>query len=157
MSSRIGRNIAVIVKSERMIARRHMAVVRRQTIIAGAALILGAVGLVMLNIAAFYSLWSSLGPALAALIVAAVNLVLTGLLLVWAGGLSAEADLAEITQMRDMAIADLQGDAESAVEEVNDIVLGLRRIARDPLGAISMSVIGPLVAIVLQVLRSDKQ
>lgn len=154
--SRVTRSLAVIVRSERLILRRHLEALRRQLAIAVVASILGAIGLVMLNVAGFYALWSALGPALAALIVALVNLGLAGLLIVVASGATADRDLAPVVEVRDMAIADLQGEAELTVEEARYLAGSLRRFLRDPMGSIGVGLIGPLIAVLLNSLRSGK-
>ena len=45
MSNRISRNISIILRSERLIAQRHLAVLRRQTGLMVMALVAGAVNL----------------------------------------------------------------------------------------------------------------
>ena len=54
--SRISRNISIILRSERLIAQRRMAVLRRQTGMMAAAGIAAGLGLVMLNGAAYLAL-----------------------------------------------------------------------------------------------------
>lgn len=153
MSSRIGRNISILLRAERLIARRQMALMRRQTGMAAAAAILGAVGLVMLNVAGFFGLSEVMQPALAALVVAVVNLVFAAILLIWARGLSADREVEQVTEVRDMAIADLEGEVEDAAAELRELAENLRRMAKDPLGTAGASLIGPLLSMLLKHLR----
>ena len=79
--SRISRNISIILRSERLIAQRRMAVLRRQTGMMAAAGIAAGVGLVMLNVAAFFAHVEHLSQPLSALIVALANMAIAAILI----------------------------------------------------------------------------
>jgi hypothetical protein len=155
--NRISRNISIILRAERMIARRHMAVLRNQTGILVFAALVGAIGLVMLNIAAFYWLNTSWSPSAAALMVALVNLVLAGGLVTIASRQSPETGLGEITELRDLAIEDLENEVQEFVSEVRDVAGNVRRIASDPLGTALPTLALPLITTLLQSLRKKDQ
>lgn len=151
--TRIGRNISIILRAERMIARRNMAVLRNQTGILVFAALVGVMGLVMLNIAAFLWLQVIWSPSLAALAVAAVNIVLAVLLVVIANRQSAESAVEPITELRDLAIEDLEVEMQGVVEELRDVAGNVRRMARDPLGTALPALAMPLIGIILRSLR----
>ena len=68
--NRISRNVSIIFRSERLIAQRRFAVLRRQTGFMAAAGIVAGIGLIMLNAAAYLALSTKVSTPLAALIVA---------------------------------------------------------------------------------------
>lgn len=71
---RIWRNLSVILRTERLIARRRMAVLRGQSTLLAFGGLIGIIGLVMLDIAALTALREVISPPLAALTVALVTL-----------------------------------------------------------------------------------
>ncbi|RYH11665.1 phage holin family protein [Tropicimonas sp. IMCC6043] len=152
--NRISRNISFILRAERMIAKRRMAVVTRKAGFVGAAVVLGAAGLVFLNVAAYLALAERMDPALAALLLAAGDLILALILVLVAGRMSAEADIAPVREMRDMAVADLESEVEVAAAEVAAIADSLKTAARHPLAA-GVGLIGPLLTILLKVVSRD--
>lgn len=154
--NRISRNIAIILGAERMIVRRNMAVLRNQTGIMVLAALIGAIGLVMLNIAAFTWLKTLWSPPMAALAVALVNLALAGLLLVIATRMSAAPGLEPVIELRDMALKDLEGEMQGLVDEVRDMGANVRRMARNPLGSALPGLLVPLISALLKSLRQSK-
>ncbi|MBV1895926.1 MAG: hypothetical protein KUG70_05665 [Rhodobacteraceae bacterium] len=144
--NRISRNISIILRAEQSIARRRMAVLRNQSGLMMFAGLVGVVGVIMLNVAAFYELGTTMSPQKSAMIIALVNLALAVVLIVIASRMSAAKDIQPVEELRDMAIGDLEVEIQSAVEELNDIGNSVRRIARDPLGSLLPSVIVPLLA-----------
>ena len=153
--NRIGRNISIILRAERMIARRSMTVLRNQTGLFAFAGLVGAIGLVMLNVAAFYWLQTLWSPPLAALVVALVNMVLAGVLAFVATRQNPQSGLEPMTELRDLAIEDLEQEMQGLVEEVRDVAGNVRRIARDPLGTALPALVLPLIGAVLKNLRKD--
>ena len=65
--SRILRDLRIIVQAERLIAQRQFAVVRTRSGLLALAGGAAAIGVVMLNVGAFYALREPLGGAMAAL------------------------------------------------------------------------------------------
>lgn len=151
--NRISRNISIILRAERMIARRHMTVLRNQTGMLGFAALVAGIGLIMLNVAAFYTLRASLSPQVSALIVALVNLGLAALLVALAGKQSAETELEPLTEVRDLAIEDLEVELQGVVTEARELKDNVRRIARDPLGTALPAMLIPLLTSLLSHIR----
>lgn len=144
--NRISRNISIILRAEQSIARRRMAVLRNQTGLMVFAGLIAVVGIIMLNVAAFYELSMTMSPQKSALIVALVNLVLAALLVFVATRMTAAQDIKPVEELRDLAISDLELEIQSAADELSEIGKSVRRMARDPLGSILPSVIAPLLA-----------
>ena len=151
--SRISRNIQIIFRAEKLIARRQMATAGRKAGFIGVAALMGGTALVFLNIAGYLALAASMAPALAALIVAGVNLVLAGLLVALAGNQNAESEIAAVSEVRDMAMADLEGEMQEATDEARDLVRNVRKIARDPFSAFGLNMLLPLIGLLLENLR----
>ncbi|SFK59777.1 hypothetical protein [Shimia haliotis] len=137
MSNRISRNISIILRSERLIAQRHMAVFRKQTGLVAAALVAAGVGLVMLNVAGFLALSEVMSGASAALIVALVNLVLAIGLVLTAGNASVGEEVDAVAEVRDMALEDLEAEVRAAANEAKTATDAIRNMAKNPLGAIT--------------------
>ncbi|SLN52483.1 hypothetical protein PSA7680_02753 [Pseudoruegeria aquimaris] len=152
---RVVRNLTIILRCESLIARRRLAVARRQIVFIAFAGLVAVLGLVMLNVAAYQALAASLGAPLAAFLVALGNFAVAGVLALLAGREDAEGDVAAVAEVRDMAVADLEAELELAQEEVLAVVGDLRRIGRDPLGAAS-GLAMPLLAALLKHLGKSK-
>lgn len=151
--SRISRNANVIFRAERLIAQRRMAVLRRQTGMMAAAGIAGGVGLIMLNVAAFFALSEVLSQALSALIVAAVNLGLAAAVASAAGKVNADEEIARVAEVRDIAVEDLEVELQDAAAEVRVLSQAVRKMAHDPFGAMAPGVMGALASAVIKNLR----
>jgi membrane protein implicated in regulation of membrane protease activity len=148
--NRISRNISIALRAERLIAQRHLAVIRNQTGLMAAAGLVAGIGLIMVNVAAYFALSTSLTPYWAALIVALVNFLLAFVLAVSASRLSADADVNGATEVRDMALEDLEAEVMSAVAEVRDVASDIRRVVKNPLGAALPALVVPLVDTLLK-------
>jgi len=151
---RISRNISIILRAERLIAQRHLAILRRQTGLLAAAGLVAGLGIIMLNMAGYLALSTEVSPALAALIVAAVNLVLAGILASLAGNANAETETAPVAEVRDLAMEDLEAEFQHAVDEAKTAVDGIKRMANDPLGLIAPGVAGAVAKAVVKNLKS---
>jgi len=148
--NRISRNISIALRAERLIARRHMAVLRNQTGLLAAAGLVAGIGLIMVNVAAYFALSVSLSPQLAALIVAIANFLLAVVLAVSANRMSADADVQGATEVRDMAIEDLETEFTLAVTEVKEVATDIRQMVKNPLGAVLPGLVGPVAEALLK-------
>jgi len=148
--NRISRNISIALRAERLIAQRHMAVIRNQTGLLAAAGLVAGIGLIMVNVAAYFALSTSLSPQWAALIVAIANFLLAVLLAVSANRLSAEADVQGATEVRDMALEDLEAEFVMAVTEVKDVATDIRQMVKNPLGTALPALVVPLAETLLK-------
>jgi hypothetical protein len=150
---RINRNISIIFRSERLIAQRRFAVLRRQTGFMAAAGIVAGIGLIMLNAAAYLELSTMVSTSLAALIVAVVNFAIAALLVNIATRTNAENEVASVVEMRDMAMEDLEDEVNEAIVEVKTLSQNIRKVARDPLGIVAPGVLGTLASLLLKNLK----
>ncbi|WP_299923553.1 phage holin family protein [uncultured Pelagimonas sp.] len=151
--SRISRNISIVMRSERLIAQRHLAVLRQQTMLMAAAGIAAGVGLIMLNVSAYLALSDVVSQPVAALIVALVNIVLAGFLISMAGKSNAEQETAPVAEVRDMALEDLEAEVRSAAQEAKAATDAIRQMASNPLGAIAPGLAGTVASAVIKNLK----
>ncbi len=152
--NRISRNISIVMRSERLIAQRHLAVLRRQTGLMAAAGIAAAVGLVMLNVAAFLALSATLSQAVSALIVATANVVLAVLLVSFASKTNIGEETAAVAEVRDMALEDIEAELRGAAEEVKSATDALKKMAQDPFGALAPGLAGTVAKAVIKNLKN---
>ena len=147
---RISRKISIALRAERLIAQRHMTVLRNQTGLMAAAGLVAGIALIMVNVAAYFALSASLAPHWAALIVAAVNFLLAISLAILANRQSADADVQGATEVRDMAIEDLEAEFVSVVADVREVAEDIQQMVKNPLGAVIPSVVVPLAETLLK-------
>ena len=148
--NRISRNISIIIKAERLIAQRRLAVMIRQTGFLAAAGIAAAIGLVLLNVAAYIALSQSIDPALAALLVALGNFFIAILLILMAKKSNGESEIAAVSEVRDIAMEDLELEINAAGEELKATAQNLRSMAKDPFGTVAPGLISALAAALLR-------
>ncbi len=148
--NRISRNISIALRAERLIAQRHMAVLRNQTGLMAAAGLVAGIGLIMVNMAAYFALNVSMSSQASALIVALVNFGLAVVLAVAASRMSADADVQGATEVRDMAIEDLEAELTQVATEVKGVVTDIQHVVTNPLGTVLPGLVGPLAETLLK-------
>ena len=149
---KISRTLTLLLRAERLIAARRVAVFRRQTGFMVFAGLFVAVALVMTNVAAYQGLATVMPTAWAALFVALGNLVLAGVMAFVASRMSSEHELSSAIEMRDMAYEELEHEVDQLVEEFRGTAHDVRVFARDPFGAILPGVMGPILSTLLALL-----
>lgn len=152
--SRLVRNATVVLKSERLIARRRLAVIRSQTGLMALAGVAGGVGLLAANAAIYFRLAETLSQAAAAGWLAAGNFLLAGVLVAVASRLNADRDVEAATELRDLAIEDLEREVTALTAEAQGLVRALGNVRRDPLGT---ALPGLAMAIIAAVLKARKK
>ncbi len=152
--NRISRNISIVLRSERLIAQRHLAVLRRQTGMMAAAGIAAGVGLIMLNVSAFLALSATMSQPTAALIISIANLVVAAMLVSLAGKSNVEQETAPVVEVRDMALEDIEAELRAAANEAKATTDAIKGMARDPLGAIAPGIAGSVAKAVIKNIKS---
>lgn len=148
--NRISRNISIALRSERLIVQRKMEVIRTQTGLMAAAGLVAGIGLIMINVAAYFALTTKLSPQSAALIVGMVNFAIAGLLGVYASRINADSDVGGAIEVRDMAIEDLEAEIEDVTREAQQVVSDVRQLVKNPLGSALPGIVGPLISALLK-------
>ncbi|MCA0928379.1 phage holin family protein [Ruegeria profundi] len=151
--SRISRNISIILRAERLIAQRHIAVAARRTGFFAAAGLAVGLAVIMLNVAGFFWLSASLSKPLAALIMAGVNLLLALVLALLANMQDAQADTTAAVELRDMALQDIETEIKDTLSDARNTVTGIRR---DPLGILTPDVISAVLGILIKFAKRKK-
>ncbi|WP_170355135.1 phage holin family protein [Ruegeria lacuscaerulensis] len=151
--SRISRNISIILRAERLIAQRQVAVAAKRTGIYAAAGFAIGLAVVMLNIAGFFWLSATLTKPVAALILAGLNLVLAVLLALIANSMTASTDTTAAVELRDMALQDIEVEIKENLTEARNVVSGVRR---DPIGALTPEIVSALLGSALKYARNRK-
>ena len=135
--SRISRNASIILRTERLIAQRNLTVLAKSTGFFAAAGLAAALAVVMLNIAGYLALTTTMSKPVAALVAGVVNLGVALVFLVVANSISAETDTAPVAKLRNMAIGDIEAEFQDTLAEARDTVQGLKAVLRDPLGTMT--------------------
>jgi hypothetical protein len=148
--SRLVRNASVVLKSERLIARRRLAVLRTQTGLMALAGVAAAVGLLAANSAIYFKLAETMSQATAAGWLAAGNFVLAGVLILIAGRINADREVAAAEELRDLAMADLESEVTSLTAQAQGLASAIGAVRRDPLGAALPGLAGAIIAAVLK-------
>lgn len=148
--NRISRNLTILFRTERLIARRQMAVLRAQTGLVAFAGLVAGIAIIMLNVAIFYALGTVMAAQYAALLVALGNALVALVLVAIASRMSAEKELEPATEVRDMALAEIEADLNEVAEEARELTRNVSRMARDPLGTALPALIGPLLSLLLK-------
>ncbi len=151
--SRISRNISIVLRAERLIAQRHVAVAARRTGFYAAAGLAVGLAVIMLNVAGFFWLSASLSKPLAALIMAGANLLLAVILALLANTQNAQVDTTAAVELRDMALQDIETEVKDTLTEARNTVTGIRR---DPLGALSPDIISAILGVLIKYAKRRK-
>ncbi|SLN36848.1 phage holin family protein [Ruegeria meonggei] len=152
--SRISRNISIILRAERLIAQRHLTIAAKRTGFYAAAGLAVGLAVVMLNIAGFFWLSVTLSKPLAALIVAAANLLLAVILALLANAQSPQADTTAAVELRDMALNDIEAEIKDSLSDARDTVAGIRR---DPIGTLTPEVFSAILSTLIKYARRRKE
>ena len=151
--NRIGRNAHIALRAERVIARRRLAVIRRQTGFVAFAGIVAGIGVVMVNVAIFFWLSESMGKAGAGAVLAVANFGLAAILAIAASRMSAEPELEPVIELRDLAMEDIEAELADGLAEARVLAENVRRIAADPLGTAGPALLGPILSVLIKSLK----
>lgn len=147
--NRIGRNLTIIYRTERLITRRRLAVIQQQTVLMALAGLAALAGLVLLNLTLYLVMTAWVSPAASAGLLTAGNLLLAGLLATIAGRINVEQEIAPAAEVRDMAIADIEDELEGMATEARDVVNSVKALGANPMGSLSTLLV-PMIAAALK-------
>jgi hypothetical protein len=144
--NRITRNLAIILRTERLIARRRLAIAQTRTVLLALASLAALAALILLNVALFLvmEIWES--PAASAGTLALGNLLLAGVLASAAGRISAEDEIAPAAEMRDLAIADIEDELDDLALEAREVVEAVKGLGANPLAGLAALIVPILTA-----------
>ncbi len=154
---RIVPHLKVFWRSERLIRQNRLGLLTRKILINGMAGLIAIFGLVMVSLAAFFVLAQNWGQPLAALAIGCVDLLLSVILIMYAGSLKPATEVQMIKEMRDMALTNISDEAGRIESELHKMKKDVQQIIRNPLDIILPQAIGPLLTALTSSLRSVKK
>ncbi len=152
---RIVQYLKVFWRSERLIRQNELGLLTRKILINGMAGLIAIFGLVMVSPAAFFVLAQNWGGA--ALAIGCVDLLLSVILIMYAGSLKPATEVQMIKEMRDMALTNISDEAGRIESELHKMKKDIQQIIRNPLDIILPQAIGPLLTALTSSLRSVKK
>ena len=141
--SRIVRNVSTLIRAERLMARGHLDLLRRQTglmLIAGIAAGFAAAAV---NVGIFFLLVPSLGFVGSAFALVGANLLIAVGVYAMAQTAKPGDELKVAEELRDVALADLEAEVVALTD-------GLRSARNDPLGTLAPGLASTVVAALLK-------
>jgi len=157
------RNFRVLWRAERLMAEMRLRVLVNQMGLLAVAALIAMFALAMANFAAYLFLAPRTGPVGAALLVALGDIVIAVILVVVARGLRPGPEIAMVEEVRDMALEELEAEAEAVQGELRELrneIEGVAQsavsFARNPLSAIGPDLIVSLLTSLTKLLRSGK-
>lgn len=159
----ITRNLQLLWRAERVLTESRLKLITRKLILGVVAGIAGLFAWGMLNIAAYFALEPVVGKAWAACIVGIVDVVIAAILIAIAQGLQPAAEEDMVMEVRDMALAEIGvevDDVQQKFMQVRDDVEGVREniaaFVKRPTDIFSPALIGPILAIITNLLKAKK-
>ncbi|MGI9373143.1 MAG: hypothetical protein ACR2OJ_11655 [Hyphomicrobiales bacterium] len=156
------RHIKLLWNAERMLGEIKLKLLVNKIILLSVAALFGLFALAMINLACFFALEPRFGSAGAAALVAFGDLIITIMLAFIAQRLAPGNEAEIVNEVREMALADIESEARAVQGElrmVRDEIVGLRstvtRIIEHPLEALAPKIAVPLIAAIMQLLKSS--
>ncbi len=126
--SDIVQKVRVLSRVEIALLKIHLRTLARQALLCAVGLLLTLLAVAMVNAAIYLFLAERLDRDVAALIVAALNAVLAVGLFLMAKRTRPGAEAAVVEEIRDLAVAEIQADAEAVRKKLNDLTQDVQRI-----------------------------
>lgn len=153
----LARSLKIAWRSERLLIENELRLTLQKMQLGALAGLVGILGLVMINMAAFYALVPHVGQPLAALCVGAVDLVLAVLLIVRVGSLKAPPEVELVKEVRTMAFADIEDELSLAEAELTALKNEVHAFVRNPLDTLLPAAITPLLEAVIRGIAARKK
>jgi hypothetical protein len=157
-------NLRILWRAERMRAEAQLRDATQKISLLAVAALVGVFALGMLNVAAFFALVPSQGSTMAAFWVAAADAVLALALVALALSRRSHPEMELIEEVRDNALANLEEEAAAiqaqiadARQEIAGLASSVKSFSRDPLGALSPTMLLPLLKTVVGFLKDARK
>ena len=154
---RLMRSLRIFWRSERLLAEHQLRLGTQRVQFNALAGLVALFGLVMLSLAVFFALVPYWGQALSALTVGSVDLVLSIVLIAYAGSLKPPAEVEIVKEVRDMALGDVEEELAVAEAEIISLKDEVHRFVRNPIDTLLPVAIGPLIGAVTRGLGAAKK
>lgn len=145
----------VFWRAERLIRQNELRLAIKKTMINAFAGLVGVFGLVMLSLSAFFALEAYMGKTLAALTVGGIDIIFAVALLAFSGSLKPSSEATMVTDMRDMAMGDMEIEVGKVESELKTLRKEVRRFVHNPIEALLPVTIAPLLTAISKGLRSS--
>jgi hypothetical protein len=155
------RNLHLLYRTEKALAKAKLRLSTRKMILSVGVAVTVLFSIAMLNVAGYFSLEESAGKAIAALIVAAADLLIAIVLMVIANILQAAPEEQMVREVRDLAISEIEAEAagvQKQLFQIQEDISGMRQtlvgFTRHPINALTSGAIGPAVSILTKAIRA---
>jgi hypothetical protein len=151
------RSLNVLWRSERLLAEYQLKQSSQKIQLNALAGLVGLFGLVMLSLAIFFALVPYWGHALSALAISSIDLLLAVVLILFARSRKPTAEVNMVTEVRDMAMSDIEEEFTLMQEEVVALKEGIHRFMQHPVDNLLPGAIGPLMSAVIRGLGASRK
>ena len=158
------RDLQVLRKADFLIAKIWMNVLLRRSGLFALAGLIAVFGLAMANVAGFYALQPSVGSVWAAAIVAAIDFVIAGIVLLAASRSQPGPEIELALGVRQMALDSIQADArdlkltlETVAGEVRNVRANITQFVHNPLDLAAQKLLVPAALSLLRGIRTKKE
>ncbi len=151
--------LQILARAEMALARIRIQLATRQSVMLAAAALSGLLGLGLFNLAAFFAISPSQGPAVAALVVGLINAAITiGFVLIARTMGPNENEQRLALEMRDLATTELNRDVAQVKEELAQLSADVRSIhgAFKSFSDVTTKTLVPLLGMVFKFGKKDK-
>lgn len=157
---KVTRNLRVLWRTQAMLSEHRLsAMARKSGMMAGAGL-MALFGVAMLDVAAFFWLYDTMHPGLAALIVGLANFVLAGALVLIARSDRESREITTVRELQEKALEDLEFEASLVQAEyhaIRDDLRGIKgqiqNIVSNPSSLISPQLLAPILSAALKAFK----
>jgi hypothetical protein len=153
----LGQNFKVLWRSEQLLRKHELRQFSQKIFFKALAGLVAIFGLVMLSLAAFFALVPFCGNSLAALFVGSFDIVLSGILVMYAKSLKPTTEAKLIREMRDKALDDIEEKVTRAEAEFVALKDNVSKLIRNPVDSLMHFTLGPLLSAVVRSMRSSKK
>ena len=155
--------VRVLSRVELALLKIHLRVLTRQALLCAAGLLTALLAVGMVNSAIYLFLTERVDRDVAALIVAALNAIVAVGLFLAASRTRPGPEVATVEEIRDLAVSELQADAEAARQKINEMTADVQRIRSGISGVFGgggpvrgLMRLGPLFDLLTRTLKSSK-
>jgi hypothetical protein len=128
MSQDFNAKLNLLIKSEKALFRLEVRRKSRQGLFVAMALLAMLAALVLFNLALYYYLGSRFDPMISAVILAGLNLFVSGIFLFIASRQQAGPEADSLQEIRDFAWEQVSSDLESARQQAAELTRSVRRV-----------------------------
>lgn len=154
----------VLLRAERAILRINMQSAARQFFLYAVGVVLILLAVAALNVAIYVTLSETYGRGMGAMIVCAINAIFAVIIMVAAGRTKPGPEVAMATEIRDLAISEINTDVDSVRQSLNEVKTDVNKIRSGFSGllgsgggsSVGLLNLAPLLDLLISSLRKSK-